>query len=83
MNTSVLEATAVEAPTAPDAARAPEVDVSGVGEVVDAVEARLSEGCCIAGKYTVHGVLGQGGFAVVYDAEHTGLGRNEQEEGDR
>lgn len=35
----------------------------------------LRPGACIHGKYTVHGVLGHGGFAVVYDAEHSGLGR--------
>ncbi|MET0343385.1 MAG: protein kinase [Polyangiales bacterium] len=68
MNTSMLEATLVEGPDV-------NVNVSGVGEVAVQVQARLPEGCCIAGKYTVHGVIGQGGFAVVYDAEHTGLGR--------
>ncbi|HEY6880292.1 MAG TPA: hypothetical protein VI299_19850, partial [Polyangiales bacterium] len=36
---------------------------------------RLPVGSCIQGKYVVHGVLGLGGFAVVYDAEHTDLGR--------
>jgi len=35
----------------------------------------LVPGTCIHGKYTVHGVLGHGGFAVVYDAEHDGLAR--------
>jgi serine/threonine protein kinase len=29
----------------------------------------------VAGKYLIHGELGRGGFAVVYDAEHLGLGR--------
>jgi serine/threonine protein kinase len=37
--------------------------------------AQLPAGASIHGKYTVRGVLGQGGFAVVYDAEHEGLGR--------
>jgi tetratricopeptide (TPR) repeat protein len=36
---------------------------------------QLTIGTCIQGKYLVHGVLGLGGFAVVYDAEHIGLGR--------
>ena len=35
----------------------------------------LEPGCSIQGKYTVLGVLGHGGFAVVYDAKHDGLGR--------
>jgi eukaryotic-like serine/threonine-protein kinase len=35
----------------------------------------LQPGTCIHGKYTVLGVLGHGGFAVVYDAQHDGLGR--------
>jgi hypothetical protein len=35
----------------------------------------LPLGTCIHGKYVIHGVLGHGGFAVVYDAEHLGLGR--------
>jgi serine/threonine protein kinase len=35
----------------------------------------LEPGRQIGGKYVVHGKLGQGGFAVVYDAEHIGLGR--------
>ncbi|MDB4974523.1 MAG: Serine/threonine protein kinase PrkC, regulation of stationary phase [Myxococcaceae bacterium] len=38
-------------------------------------EAMLLPGSCIQGKYEVLGVLGHGGFAVVYDAEHIGLGR--------
>jgi Flp pilus assembly protein TadD len=29
----------------------------------------------VASKYVIRGELGRGGFAVVYDAEHTGLGR--------
>jgi hypothetical protein len=36
---------------------------------------QLPIGSSIQGKYVVHGVLGLGGFAVVYDAEHVGLGR--------
>jgi len=36
----------------------------------------LPLGTCIHGKYTVHGVLGHGGFATVYDALHLGLQRN-------
>lgn len=35
----------------------------------------LEPGSTIQGKYTVLGVLGHGGFAVVYDAKHDGLGR--------
>ncbi|MDB4990961.1 MAG: Serine/threonine protein kinase PrkC, regulation of stationary phase [Myxococcaceae bacterium] len=37
--------------------------------------AELPVGACLQGKYTVLGVLGHGGFAVVYDAEHVGLAR--------
>jgi serine/threonine protein kinase len=36
---------------------------------------QLAVGTSIQGKYVVHGLLGLGGFAVVYDAEHVGLGR--------
>ncbi|MET0284131.1 MAG: protein kinase [Polyangiales bacterium] len=36
---------------------------------------QLAVGSSIHGKYVVHGLLGLGGFAVVYDAEHVGLGR--------
>jgi serine/threonine-protein kinase len=35
----------------------------------------LAEGTLIGQKYVIRGKLGQGGFAVVYDAEHVGLGR--------
>lgn len=35
----------------------------------------LCPGERVAGKYLIHGKLGQGGFSVVYDAEHLGLGR--------
>ncbi len=55
-------------------------DVVGAGEaptpsLVGLAEVQLRVGSCIQGKYLVHGVLGLGGFAVVYDAEHVGLGR--------
>ncbi len=33
----------------------------------------LQRGDCISGKYLIGDVLGKGGFAVVYDAEHLGL----------
>lgn len=36
---------------------------------------QLAPGTCIHGKYVVHGTIGQGGFAVVYDAQHLGLAR--------
>jgi serine/threonine-protein kinase len=35
----------------------------------------LAPDTVVAGKYRVRSVLGRGGFAVVYDAEHLGLGR--------
>jgi serine/threonine-protein kinase len=35
----------------------------------------LAPGQVISGKYRVHGELGRGGFAVVYEAEHLGLRR--------
>lgn len=38
--------------------------------------ARLAVGSLIQSRYLVRGVLGIGGFAVVYDAEHVGLGRS-------
>ncbi len=34
---------------------------------------RLTPGHCISDKYLIRGVLGTGGFAVVYEAEHLGL----------
>src|SRR5689334_20936015 len=36
----------------------------------------LQAGTIVADKYRVKSVLGRGGFAVVYDAEHLGLGRD-------
>jgi tetratricopeptide (TPR) repeat protein len=36
---------------------------------------RLAPGSVVAGRYVIRGELGRGGFAVVYDAEHLGLGR--------
>ena len=40
-----------------------------------ATRSGLRPGDFIQGKYCVRGVLGYGGFAVVYDAEHVGLAR--------
>jgi serine/threonine protein kinase/Flp pilus assembly protein TadD len=49
---------------------------SGVtaGSGVHAVQ-RLKPGDTFGNKYRVRGTLGAGGFAVVYEAEHLGLGR--------
>ncbi len=59
--------TAVGGPS-PAAASAPTAPASGPVE-------QLEIGSSILGKYTVQGVLGYGGFAVVYAAEHLGLRR--------
>ena len=52
-------------------------DVSGTRPLVPGmgVGSELEPGELIQGKYCVRDVLGRGGFAVVYDAEHVGLGR--------
>jgi len=52
-----------------------ESSMSGPREIPTSPEPELRPGTSIQGKYVVHGVLGYGGFAVVYDAEHLGLGR--------
>lgn len=46
-----------------------------VRDPLDEERIELEPGSTIQGKYTVLGVLGHGGFAVVYDAKHDGLGR--------
>ncbi len=53
----------------------------GLGDTHDAQQSgvhpvqRLRRGDVIGAKYLVRGTLGIGGFAVVYDAEHSGLGK--------
>src|SRR5688572_25058105 len=48
---------------------------SGEATTGGALARGLAPGATVAGKYVVRGELGRGGFAVVYDAEHLGLGR--------
>src|SRR4051812_29586924 len=42
---------------------------------VDLSAAEVAPGVIILGKYVIHRVLGRGAAAVVYEAEHLGLGR--------
>jgi tetratricopeptide (TPR) repeat protein len=66
MNTAPLETTADD--PCPD---------SGVVDAGSGVRARpLALGTVVANRYVIRGKLGQGGFAVVYDAEHLGLARS-------
>jgi serine/threonine protein kinase len=48
---------------------------SGERAIYTQPAARLVPDTVISGKYRLHGELGRGGFAVVYDAEHIGLQR--------
>ena len=66
MNTAVLDEESDELSS----------ESSGVQETRSRAQvATLVPGTEIAQKYVIRGKLGQGGFAVVYDAEHVGLGR--------
>jgi serine/threonine protein kinase len=67
MNTAALQESDEEPSLDPDAV--------SVGGSTPAAR-RLAPGTIVAGKYVIRGKLGLGGFSVVYDAEHLGLGRH-------
>ena len=73
MNTAVLGEPIVREPDVQPHEPAAEELVSA--EYATLPPEELALGTCIHGKYIIHGVLGHGGFAVVYDAEHVGLAR--------